>query len=373
MPQTAFGPLVEPGWPSSLPGPPDLGKIFLNAAYLGSEMSRKKQQLENQLQLYALKAQQSEGQMALQEQKFGLAQQAMDLRHEKDVQDIEKTRDAMQRGWESLGLREQQLDINKSREDRIAEHQKKIADGALGALQTQGEMGGKDPLDPGYVTDYYSTLIKNTGGNLPPATVNSILRNVKNDRNQKLAQAEKANADELKYFQERVGSELYGNPKITNPDPYLHPEKYGDEPKPQTWSDWFQGAPRQTTGNKLIPIRDPSTGKVIDTRKASVDDLTRYNKEYRDIVARGQKLPRQEADPSLGVYPVNDLPRNDYERALRWRNDATADPKVRAAATRYLEQHPVPPPGTRQLPAEPPREILPQQEEEPPDSGETNY
>lgn len=58
MASTAFGPLVEPGWPN-LPVS-DLGTKFINAFALGSEINRRKQQMENQLAAMAIRERQNE-------------------------------------------------------------------------------------------------------------------------------------------------------------------------------------------------------------------------------------------------------------------------------------------------------------------------
>lgn len=58
MPSTAFGPLVEPGWlnvPQS-----DLGTKFVNAFAIGSEINRRRQQMENQISAMAIRERQNE-------------------------------------------------------------------------------------------------------------------------------------------------------------------------------------------------------------------------------------------------------------------------------------------------------------------------
>jgi hypothetical protein len=81
MPQTAFGPLIEPVHP---PPAPDLGQTFLNAFYIGSQINAKKQALENQLALQSLKIQQQEGDAALREKKFEQSQQFGEWKHQTD-------------------------------------------------------------------------------------------------------------------------------------------------------------------------------------------------------------------------------------------------------------------------------------------------
>jgi len=71
MPSTAFGPLVEPA--ATYPGaaqPPDLGRTFVNAFAIGSEINRRKQQLENQMAAMALRQQQNEITNQLRESEF---------------------------------------------------------------------------------------------------------------------------------------------------------------------------------------------------------------------------------------------------------------------------------------------------------------
>src|SRR5262245_32119069 len=65
-----YGPLVEPGWPSTLPSAPDLGQKFLSGFAMGSEINRRKQQLEQQLEKMALENKRMEINQDLREREF---------------------------------------------------------------------------------------------------------------------------------------------------------------------------------------------------------------------------------------------------------------------------------------------------------------
>lgn len=91
MASTAFGPLVEPGW-LNVPQN-DLGEKFVRAFAMGTEINRRKQQLENQLAAMAIRERQNEmmnqfrqadyeRKLSQGEQRIALAEQGRNLQNE---------------------------------------------------------------------------------------------------------------------------------------------------------------------------------------------------------------------------------------------------------------------------------------------------
>ena len=301
MPSTAFGPLIEPA--ATYPGaaqPPDLGQKFLNAFYIGSEINRRKQQLENQLAIAALKAQQQENMMSLREQQFGLAQQKADWQHQKDMQMVEFA-------GERMGLGQQALDIKQAIFDRETQKRSDEGEAVQKFFQNEAEMAQRG-IRPG-TENYETELFNSMPPNLPASLRNNILKTRLTENVNTANNMERQNAVAMDSFAKRVGREVFGTPTIQDftilKDPDSLPSKWTQE------GVWPFKTTKIDPKIKLVPSYDP--GDVQTIKEVPLSTLKSFKKEYEDLLEQKSHLPVLHDHPDLGV---STKPRNLRAEAL---------------------------------------------------------
>ena len=321
MPSTAFGPLVEPGWPD-LKGP-DMGQKFLAGAALGAEMNRRKQALENQLALYALKAQQMENQNSIRERQFELATQVADWKHEKDVQGLNDASRRIDLARDGMDLREQAFNFKTEKERQRQE-------GVAGIFNALSELDaeGIKPGDPNYEREVLSRTAP-FAATAPSAVVNNVQRNALNKHNDAIKQSRIAFDSEQRQFYNDIGRVLYGGNTLTqNLDPILHPEKLPDETSGGI-GGWSIGPYKnKPTGNKIVTGPDGKKATV------SMKDINDLKKRWDAITARRNSIPSPVDRADLGVF--KDQPITLQQKAERALIDPNASPEAKAAAHKYL-------------------------------------
>jgi hypothetical protein len=275
-------------------------KNAMNAFYIGTEINRRKQQLENQLTIAAMKAQQQQGMMAIREQQFGLALQKADWQRDKDLQTMEMARDRM-------GLGQQALDIRQAIFDR--ETQKRSDEGAAveKLYQNEAEMA-QSGIIPG-TENYETQLFNSMPPNLPASLRNNYLKTRLTENVNRVNNVTKENTIAMDSFAKRVGREVFGTPTIQDftilKDPDSLPSKWTQE---GTW-------PFKTTKIdpkiKLVPSYDP--GGNVTTKDVPLSTLKSFQKEYEDLLEQKKHIPVLHDHPDLGVSAK---PRNLRAEAL---------------------------------------------------------
>lgn len=306
MPQTAFGPLVEPGWAggAQMPGSPDIAGTFAHAALstfqLTANMNAKQQALQNQLAMYALKQQQLEGDMDLKEKMFniraGQIEQNTALRERAMTTDAYFKNQASQIQAQRLGLAQDTFDAKRQdidkRDDSIAGFANAKSD-----LIASGVVPGTH--------EYWTGITNAVAANpyLPSNQKNAALKEAGFNQNAAIkSQQDNVKAKEQE-FMHRMSNTLYGTATNTDLQPVLDYNLYTKpEYAPQTWDDWFHNRPAQPTQNRLITIKD-AQGKAIGTRKVPAQTLTDFNKEWQGIQAQRHGIAPMINDPTIGVTP----------------------------------------------------------------------
>ncbi len=309
MPQTAFGPLIEPGWAggAQMPGAPDLGKTFLNAFQVGATINAKQQALENQLALYSLRAQQAEHDSKMTEARFGLAKDKMAWDMEKFQQTAEATRlhneDVMQRGWAALENQKTLGDIRREREDRIQEKLSDANEATAGANQVIADMQreGINLGDPQFESEYLKRMVPWAAKSASVKTVQANMLNASNSRRDDNARAYEATK---KNFDQDLGRTLGGGNVLNqNYDWFLNPDHLQKEK-----SGGFWGIGATETGRYLIPTTD-SAGNVSQqpVDRKTLDD---WKTRWQELQQMGRKIATPINRPDIGVRTAEPLPPN---------------------------------------------------------------
>lgn len=323
MPSTAFGPLVEPGWPN-LPQS-DLGTKFVNAFAIGTEISRRKQALENQLAGMALKAQAMENQTQLREMQFGLAQQRLEFDRDKALQNAEFARERLGMADQTLGLRQAMFDAKQQKLSDAAE-------GTANLFNAEASLAeeGIHPGDKNFEAEYLRR-ISNTGA--PPSVISAAARTALSNHYAQVRNRERDFDAQMKAFRERFGAEVFGNPMIQDVSVLGDPKSLPDD---TTTTGVWPFRETKPTGKKLVSSVDPSG--VALNKPVSLSVLEKYKKQYDQLIAGKNDIPLTHDHSDLGVYsqPANTM----RERAQRIQSDPTASTAAKAAAEKWLRDNP---------------------------------
>lgn len=330
--QTAFGPIVEPGWPD-LKGP-DMGAKFLSGAYIMGNINAKRQELENKMAMYALKMQQMEGEDSLKEKRYQLAVDTL----QSNIQHKDQMLELQGRGADAKDAMVQ-LALNKF--DQRNAGDKAMFDAATNVLTTV-------PKDDERFPNAFLQAVTSNARDADPAKARMLIQTNVNDYNINANRQDTALAHREKMLLDKIGSKLYGDPTLHFTDPIEHPELYPEEMTGggSTWSNIKKWATGQPYGEDEGPPKKSGirTGSVTlptgDTKevKFKTTDLTELTKQWQALQkAKDKRLPTVDM-PEYGVYAKPaDSPR---ERAQRILADPDSDPAKRQAAQFWLDQHP---------------------------------
>lgn len=282
MAGTAFGPLVEPGWPN-LQGP-DLARNFLSGAQLGASINAKQRALENQLAGLTLKAQAMEYDHELDRAKFGLAQDKLQMQADRNAALLDIAH-------ANLGLREQTANLAVTKYNDLVE-------GKSGLVEAQAILDSEHlhPGDEGYI-ERFNQLTAPIIGKVPTSTLNAVQRSVYNNNNAAIKEKQQYLNSDTKHFTSEASGILYGNANPVNPDltPVIDYEKL-----PNKWSGggWFGGDVKIDPTVKLVPQTDGTE------REVAVSELRRLNARYKELDGIRQSLAKRHVvdRPDLGVH-----------------------------------------------------------------------
>lgn len=324
--QTAFGPIVEPGWPSTLPKP-DIADKFVAGAALGAQMNLKRQNLERQLQELALKNQNLEFQHYNDTRNFLLKQSLGEERNDIARQRMEGWREQALMSNERLN---QELALHQREQDRKeqnADMKWMQEDAKYRAAQIPYELD-KEGVERG-TAEWLKRYNEKRSGiyGLPNAVSTAIDRNAFNAYNVDAERARKAEIDKEKAYYRDVQDKVWGDGITTDLNPIFHPEQYDKELK-GTYGF------RKPTGNIIIgKVKTPS-GEV-KKRVINPSVLTEMNKRWYELEAEKQKIGKPVIDPHVGVYPGR--PETDQEKATRILRDTTNDERTQLAAKALID------------------------------------
>jgi hypothetical protein len=308
-------------------------KMGLNAFQIGASINSKRQQLENQLAMMALRQQHMENQDAIREAQFGLATTRMQMGHEMDVARLQNTIDHQARMYDLAQTQEERRGATvdyKIQKDQDRNN----AQANLLNLRSQLAEEGITPGHPDYYSRYSAAIAAaaQTGSFSPSETValSKAPATEQNTAINSLHRASKAEYDALAHDASNTIFGASGASGSFDPRPILHPEQFPDEYKPQKF-DWstFSYGPKEPTGYKLIPTMT-AQGKPGPPRRVAVEDLVNLNKRYQDWQANNAKIPPLVNVPDAGVFGRPAITREQLAQRALVDPDATEQEKARA-------------------------------------------
>lgn len=339
MPATAFGPLVEPGWPD-LKGP-DIAEKFLAGAALGANINAKQKALENQLALYSLRAQGAENLNEIREKQYELARDKMMLGNQVAWANVDLAQQRVQgmlTNQEQLrALASDKVQIANDRLQEEINNNRKKWDRWNSQQKAQSQMMGIEAqvlgegLTPG--TEEYkrrvTQLSSNFAGQLSPSVYNGVQRTLFMNNNAAWQQKRTAVLDQEKAFRDDIKDNVWGDGITTDLRPILHPEQFPHPKKGNWWSGY------ETDPNSIeIPAKDP-TGMPYQ-RPVAIKTLQDMKKRYEELQKTKSQIGTGINRPDLGVY--TDHVETPDEKANRILQDPEATDEERNAATQWLNR-----------------------------------
>jgi hypothetical protein len=330
------GPLVAPGWPSTLPGAPDLGKTFLTAFQVGSEVNRRKQQLENQMALYALRAQKMELDRTLDEKKFLMAQDAQQRRieHQADMLDFYKMREERIAGdvKNALDWQKEKFEVTGEARDALSDVRAQLAAEHL----FEGDKGYPERAIELFNSNPYTKY-------LPSSSSNAWWKSLYNNHNAKATENTRTFETYRKAFDYNAREITRGGALEGGINRILDYEKLPDETKTEGGKQfgwWTVGGKQVPTGRKKVQVR--AADGTLTEEAVPVERLQELRNQYQTMTEMQRKLAPVVERPDLGVYPPTDTrtaapaAASREERARAALTDPEANDAEKAAARRIL-------------------------------------
>lgn len=330
--QTAFGPLVEPGWPD-LKGP-DLGAKFLSGAYIMGNINAKRQELENKIAALSLKSMSDEADNARKDGMYQLAVERLQSSNQFKDQEIQLRTQAGE-------ARDARVQLAFDKFDQRNAGNKALFDAANNVLTTI-------PKDDERFPNAFVQAVTNNARDADPAMYRTLIKTNIDDYNLNANRQNTALVHQEKMLLDKIGSRLYGDPTLHLTDPIEHPELYPEEMTGggSTWSNikkWATGqsygedeGPPHKSGIRTGSITLPSSGETKEV-KFKTTDLTELTKQWKALqAAKDKRLPTVDM-PEYGVYakPAN----NTAERVQRILDDPDSPPDKRQAAQAWRDAH----------------------------------
>jgi hypothetical protein len=334
---TPYGPLVAPAIPEGT----DVATPFMNAFQVAAQNNAKQRSLENQMQRYALQAQQTYNERLLDWAKFGQAQTR-----------LENDRDQKQRMYElAVGnannkdklyeLRDENLQfrINKEFEQGDA---KANADRAVNEV----EIGGILPGDPKYPSQAHMA-IQPYIAKMPTQAYDHTVDSIAARHNVAAANKWKAYNMQKQMYEQDVGGTLGydvnlrpNTAAVYNPQSLLTPKKTGG---------FFGYGAKPLKDEKGDPIYEVTLKDATGATHPATITMTQINdlrKRDKDIEAMHDQLPGMMVGPT--TKPPADLANVNvdpqaailHQRARQALADPNASSDARAAAQKYLQDNP---------------------------------
>jgi hypothetical protein len=294
--QTSFGPLVEPGWPSTLPGQPDISKNFLSGFQLAATVKGKQLALQNQLANYSLKMQQMQNEDEMSKAKYELAVARL-----ASSNDIARERLDFQRDRAST-----LADFAMQRENRL---QSVIDDKVKTKAESEDASFNLNLLpsqlaEEGYqkgTNEYYNQWRARAAPDLSklPTSLRksaeaNALKEYKDSRDFQLKMLE---SDEKAFAHDYGRVVQSGDDLNINLAPMLHPETL----EPET-TGWFWD--KKKTGKVVV-----GTTPEGKPRTTTMDELNKFKTRYQSIQKRRETIGPDPDRPDLGL-PAKTHPDN---------------------------------------------------------------
>jgi hypothetical protein len=266
-------------------------ETFLNAWALTTGLKLKKDEFQGKMQALAMKNQQLEQDSQLKEREFGMRmammQQGMGLKEQ-----------AMDLQGQRFGLAQ---DIASAKLQGVANRDESRANVAKGLadLSARGITQGSHE----YWTAVNQLLADNP--NMPASEAVQVRRQGGFNFNNSVDAQNKSLDAREKELTHRMSNTLYGTTANTDLLPVTEWQTHTQpDYAPRTVSDWWQSVPPKETDQRIITIKD-ATGKVTGTRKVPTATLTDFNKQWQDLQAQRNAVPKPIYDPSSGITPTN--------------------------------------------------------------------
>lgn len=309
MPSTAFGPLVEPGWPSTLPGPPDLGQKFLNAFAIGSEINRRKQQLENQLAGMAIREHQNEMMNQFREAEY---------------------RRKLDQGDQRIYLAEQGRNLQQQIFDwKVNKDQETIQD--VSDLASGITSLNLDPADPKRPSAIWDIISKNPrAAKIAPGLIKDAFGSYNNAIRTKESQLKQERSDLMQDVKNSVGrGQTADLDLLYNPDEWQteYVDKQGVKHAPPPpgadyAKDW------KPTGMKYVVRKSVQLGQPDIYIKLPAQKLTDLSKRLRDLDSKTRQLPQQVTNEYVNAQQSGSSLSAQDQRMLDWARAHPGDPRA---------------------------------------------
>jgi hypothetical protein len=301
--QSAFGPIVEPGWPSTLPGQPDLIGAYQSAFQLHAAVNARRQEAEIELANHILRAKQAQYDNVMREKEFGLASKKVDLDYGAKIRGYEMREERLTKNWE-----------DKERDDKWRERKYNDIMSAKDALLGLDDAVGKSPGEEGYPEEFDAAArsVRDKLSLLPNQVFNSMRNKKMKSHNENAASAWSQFHQDEKSLSEDISKSAFAGKLETNYGSILDYNLLEPETKGTGLRGWFGwGTENKPTGKLLVP--QPGGG----TLPVAVSELQRLKKRIQDVEARRLHLPYTVHIPEVGVYDEGKEPAPNDARMRR--------------------------------------------------------
>lgn len=303
--QTAFGPLVSPGWPTTMGEQPDLAKNLLGGFAMAATLKGKQAQLQNQMAQYALKMQAMDNDMANDKIRNQIAIDRLVSSNQIQRERLEQQKDNSAAVAERAGAREERLWAAEERLQSVVDNKEKAqAEGneASFNLNMLPQRMADEGIETGTETWYNQARDRSAKdlsllpASLRKAAESNLYRKYKDDRDFKLKQLD---SDE-RAFAHQYGREVTGDDLNIDNYPMYHSSELPDEKKGGYLGGFLTSWGGKPTGRKLIK------GKDGEDRAIAVQRLDEFKRKYEALIGRRQNMGPKVVRPDLGIYDVDD-------------------------------------------------------------------
>jgi hypothetical protein len=315
--QSAFGPIVEPGWPSTLPGAPDLHGALMSAIQLKTQMNLKQQQLENQAMLYASRYENSERARELAGMKFEQQRQVDQWNHEKTL----ANEDYKYRQLDDLNTHRERVyelrELDQKRQNTETDLKiQKYEEGKKGAqylrdVEAQLYREGLSEEDAAYWPRRTELLQLIPGdAKYPSSELSAANRLAKYKSNVRGFDKRKQLKEDYEAWQKDMGNTVWGTEQLTDPWPVFYPKDLKPQMTGGGWDPPFGRKEQKPTGKLIVNTWGPDGAyeKYVDPA-----ELRRLRQEHRALEERKKRISPQFNDPTLNIKEIEELPKDQKD------------------------------------------------------------
>jgi len=274
----------------------------MNSFQIGVTAAKARQQLENQLQMMTLRQQEMEADRDLKEKEFGVRTAQTQMGYDLRANQLQNT--IQQQGFlNEMKLRDADLATKKA--DFVMGKYQDQADDTEGMLGAAASVPSK-PGSPTFRDDLLNAVAPFP--HAPASTRNKILSQAFNQHNDNVDVQNKAWQAEKDSLLQDASNAIYGtytHKGSMDTSVFTDPDKYPQQMAEEPWTlGTFFGAgkgPPKPTGNRLVTLKNPTTGRVVEVRPVASQTLTDLSTRWKDLQAR-RPTAQPINDPSVGVY-----------------------------------------------------------------------